>query len=372
MTQVFALSSSTIVVLQAGCCDADPNGDQLWTSTDGGAVFTAHEVSAIDVNAAVLIGGNIAFVGSDPSLGTEVESIPDDATSPSAGPTTVEATQPSGEALGSYKSGLLVGEDILGSDYTTKVQYASSGKNFNSAGSYKTVASFPHEYLLGMSGSALLTQQTTGKDHILLRLFNGSSYGSAHVVPGYSEHSLGLWAGIDRDPSGTTHLFLESEFASPSYDLLELSTTKGTHWSHPTNLGNAIRDTSFSAALDANGSGLVLGTGASGSTDARGFPVLEKQRVSFSLSKSSVHKGKKVTAKGKASPASKGRKVELQIEKKGRWYDVASTKESKSGAFSFTIKASSAGTFDYRAVASDHAGYVEFGYSSARALKVSK
>ena len=44
---------------------------------------------------------------------------------------------------------------------------------------------------------------------------------------------------------------------------------------------------------------------------------------------------------------------------------------SSSGAFSFTIKGAAAGTRDYRAVVSDFAGYLQFGYSAARALKVS-
>jgi hypothetical protein len=98
--------------------------------------------------------------------------------------------------------------------------------------------------------------------------------------------------------------------------------------------------------------------------------VLAPQSVTFSLSKSSVKKGHKVTGKGKGSAAASGRKIELQIEKSGKWYDVASTHESASGAFKFKIKCSSDGTFKYRAVASDHAGYVEFGYSPARSLHV--
>ncbi len=371
VTQVFALSSDTVVVLQAACCDADPNGDVLYTSTDGGHAFgPGVKVSAIDVNAAVRIGGNIVFVGASPTFGTEIESIPDNASSPSAGPATVEATEPTTEALGTYQSGLLVADDILGSDDTTKVQYAPSGMDFNSPSSYSSVASFPHEELLGMSGKALLTIQTKGKNHILLRFFNGSSFGSAHTVPGYKGSTLGLWATIDRDSSGVTHLFFESEFVAPIYHLLEVSTTKGTHWTHPTDLGNAIKDTTFNAGLDANGSGLVFGVGAGGSTDARGYPVLAPQSVSFSLSKSSIKKGHKVTGKGKVSKAAKGRKVWLQVERKGRWYNVASTKESSSGAFSFTIKGSAVGTFKYRAMADDHAGYVMFGYSSGHSLKV--
>jgi hypothetical protein len=65
-----------------------------------------------------------------------------------------------------------------------------------------------------------------------------------------------------------------------------------------------------------------------------------------------------------------GREVELQVEKSGLWYTTATTTESASGAFSFTIKGSAAGTFDYRAVVSDLAGYVLYAYSPAQALQV--
>jgi hypothetical protein len=61
----------------------------------------------------------------------------------------------------------------------------------------------------------------------------------------------------------------------------------------------------------------------------------------------------------------------LQVERSGRWYAVATTHENASGAFSFTIRGTAAGTRDYRAVVSDLAGYLQFGYSAARALKVS-
>lgn len=105
---------------------------------------------------------------------------------------------------------------------------------------------------------------------------------------------------------------------------------------------------------------------------AIGYPVLAHQSVTFSLKKSSIHKGHKTTGKGKGTAASHGRKVELQVEKSGRWYDVKSTHEFGSGSFKFSIKGSKAGKFHYRAVASDHAGYVQFGYPPARTLTVKK
>ena len=98
--------------------------------------------------------------------------------------------------------------------------------------------------------------------------------------------------------------------------------------------------------------------------------MLGTQRVTFSLKSSTIKKGKSTIGSGKGSPAGKGRKVELQVERSGRWYTVKTTHESSSGAFSFTIKGSAAGKFSYRAVTNDLAGYLLYGYSSARSLKV--
>jgi hypothetical protein len=103
------------------------------------------------------------------------------------------------------------------------------------------------------------------------------------------------------------------------------------------------------------------------------YPVLQPQAVSFRLKSSSIGKGKSTTGAGQGSPAAAGRLVILQVERSGRWYDVkgATAHETNSGKFSFTIKGKSAGRFSYRAVVSDLAGYLQFGYSSARSLKVS-
>jgi hypothetical protein len=65
-----------------------------------------------------------------------------------------------------------------------------------------------------------------------------------------------------------------------------------------------------------------------------------------------------------------GRLVTLQVERSGRWYNVATAHEKSGGSFSFTIKGTSAGKFAYRAVAADLAGYLEFGYSASRTLRV--
>jgi hypothetical protein len=144
------------------------------------------------------------------------------------------------------------------------------------------------------------------------------------------------------------------------------STSDGTHWGKA-NLGNAITSSFFSAAVDSRHTGLVIGTGGS---QAWAYPLMASQSVTFSLKSSTIKKGQSTTASGKGSPAGAGRVVTLQVERAGRWYAVATTHENSKGAFGFTIKGTSAGKFTYRAVVSDLAGYLQFGYSAGRTLSV--
>ena len=150
-----------------------------------------------------------------------------------------------------------------------------------------------------------------------------------------------------------------------NYQLLEVSTSNGSHWTHPLDLGSGTASDAFAVALDAQGTGLVLGT-----APPWGHPVLVSQGVSFHLAAPTIKKGTTTTGTGKGSPAAKGRTVELQKKKSGLWYTVARATEGSGGAFSFTIKGTATGTFDYRAVVSDLPGYLQFGYSPAQALQV--
>jgi hypothetical protein len=362
--EVFTPSANHVVVLSNTCCDTATNGDDLlYTSTDGGKTFGAPvRVGSVGVAGAALIGKNIVFSAGG-SGGAAVESIPVTATGPPSSTAIAVTKESFDDAVGSYKGGALIGSDFLGTNYTTYVAYASSGHNFNSSSSYHTVGTFSHEHLIGMSGDALVTIQTTGKDNVLLRLFNGHGFGAAHVVPrtggGGPE-----WFGVDQDPSGEVHVF-SSRAAVKSYDLLEVSTSTGSHWSKALNLGSATVSNGFAAALDAKGTGLVLGT-----PPPWGHPVLAFQHVSFSLNPATITKGHSTAGSGKGSPAAKGRKVELQVEKSGRWFTVATTTEGSGGSFSFTIKGTSTGKFSYRAVASDLPGYLQYGYSKSQTLQV--
>ena len=359
--EVFAPSANHVVVLQN-----TTEFDYLYTSTDGGATFGPEvQVGTLPLTAAALVSGNIVFGTGDNGSGAQAESIAVNASGPPGGIATATKPAATDYGVGSYKGGPLIASDFDGSKYyTTYVAYAPFGKNFNASGSYHRVGKFTRQQLIAISGDALLTMSATGKQSLELRLFNGKSFGRAHVVPGLNGGGP-QWFTIDQDPSGRVHVFSESTHSKKLYELIERSTSNGSSWSGAVDLGDAIRNNTFAAALDSRGSGLVLGT-----DPAWGYPVLGTQRVSFSLKASTIKKGHSTTGSGKGSPAGKGRKVELQVERSGRWYDVATAHESSSGSFSFKIKGRAAGHFDYRAVVSDLAGYLQYGYSAAKTLHV--
>jgi hypothetical protein len=368
---VFAPSPNHVVVLMGTCCDENPNGgDLVFTSTNGGKTFAApvRVGESVGVDAQALIGGQIVFASGGHD-GAQVESVPVAPGGPPAQTATPIAAVSYDIGVGAYKGGALVASQFDGSvDDWTYVDYAPAGKNFNASGSYHSVAKFQNEELVGISGDALLTQATTGTGVLKLRLFNGTTFGAAHVVPA-SGGSGPAWFYFDQDPSGRSHVFSDRSDAPVSYDLYMQTTGTGVAWTGKVNLGNAVDSDYFGSALDSIGSGVVVGT-----TDHEPvwiYPVLAPQGVSFGLAKSTIGQGRTTVGSGKGSPVAKGRTVWLQVDRSGTWYTVATTHETSSGSFSFTIKGSAAGTFDYRAVVSDFAGYLQYGYSAGRALKVS-
>jgi hypothetical protein len=365
---VFVPSANHVIVLGDFCCDHNVNDTLMYSSTDGGRTFgPLTRIGLVTVGGAVLIGKQIVFSGLVSQIGAaQVESVKVGASGPPAAVATVSQGQNvvTDVGIGDYRGGVLAAFDNDGKFWQTFVKYAPDHSDFNSSTSYKKVISISNEQLLGASGSALLTIQTTHKQAVELRLFNGKSFGSAHAVPGTSGGGP-EWFGIEQAPGGGTHVFTERGFAN--YDLIEYSTSNGTVWTKR-NLGNAIDSNAFSAGLDGRGTGLILGT----LNHVTAYPVLQSQSVSFSLKSSSIRKGKSTTATGKGSPAGTGRLVVLQVERSGKWYDVkgATAHEKSNGSFSFTIKGQSVGKFAYRAVVSDLAGYLLFGYSNGRTLRV--
>jgi hypothetical protein len=366
---VFAPSANHVVVLMSTCCDDAANGDTLvFTSTNGGRTFAAPvRVGSLGPDAAAQVGSQIVFEegGHD---GAQVESVPAlGATGPPAATATPFAAVSYAQGVGSYKGGALIGTQFDGSVDSTYVKYAPAGKNFNASSSYHSVGSFSNEQLIAMSGDALLTEAASGA--LRVRVFNGTTFGPAHVVPALGPLTGPAWWGLDTDPRGQVHVFTTRASAPVSYALYMQSSWTGASWSRPVNLGNAITSDYLGSALDSIGSGVVVGTNDHEPTWI--YPVLAPQGVTFGLKKSTIGKGGSTVASGKGSPIAKGRAVQLQVERSGLWYAVATAHENASGAFSFTIKGAAAGTRDYRAVVSDFAGYLQFGYSAARALKVS-
>jgi hypothetical protein len=373
--QVLVDATDEVDVLQQTCCDSHISGsgdDLLARWPNGATAFTSTtRVGKLPVSAAALVGQNIAFTADDDTSGAQVESISTIATGPPPSIATATTKTAADAGVSSYRPStsspqysVLIASDHLTTDYTTYAEYAPAGDDFNRTSSYTSVGTFAKEQFIGISGNALLTEQTTGKQTLEVRFFKGSGFGAAHAVPGSSGGGPEAFA-IDQDPAGVTHVFGSRGLASKTYHLLEYSTTNGSHWTGPVDLGKAVQSNSFAVALDKQGSGLVLGTGP-----AWGYPVLAGQSVSFTLKSDRIGKGKSATGSGKVSPVSVGRDVTLQVERHGLWFSLATTHEKSGGAFSFKIKGSSAGTFHYRAVAAGRAGYALLGYSASRILHV--
>jgi hypothetical protein len=364
--QVFAPSPGHVVVLQAACCDSNANDDTLfYTSTNGGRTFgpPVGVGGLLGVDTAALVGPDVVFSAGDDGAGAQVQSIDVAAPAPSGSVATATHHTAYFIADASYHGGALIASNFLGtSSDTTYVAYASAGHNFGASGSYHNVGTFNGEQLLGISGGALLTIQDSGtRSSVLLRLFNGTRFGPAHVVPGRNHPGPAAF-GIGQDPSGAVHVFADRAAA---YNLIEVSTSNGTRWSGQVDLGYAISSTSFSAALDSRGSGLVLGT-----APAWGYPVLAAQGITLRLKLSRIRRGHSTTGSGRGFPAAKGRLVSLQVQRRGLWFTIATTHEGTGGSYSFKIKGAVLGTHRYRAVVSDLAGYLQFGYSNGHSLRV--
>ncbi len=265
--EVFVTSANHVVVLQQTCCDTNPDGgDVLYTSTDGGKVFSGPvRIGSLSVNSAALAGGNIVFTDDDAG-NWQVEGVSAGASGPPATIATIGSSDIYSTAVGDYKGGALVASTQGNTNDNAYVKYAPKGSDFDSSSSYSQVGKFDNESVIAMSGSALLTIQTKHGSAVRLRLFNGHGFGSAHAVP----HDSGggpQWFTVVQAPDG--HVYVFSERAGyKTYDLIEESTSNGSKWSNPIDLGDAVDSSYFSGAVNNSGKGLVLGT-----DPAIGYPV---------------------------------------------------------------------------------------------------
>ena len=367
--EVFVVGSDVDVVMDE-CCYADY---LLFQSTNGGKSFGAGEnIGTNDdlqgIGSAVVANGNVVWVDGTDAI---VDSAP--LSDPGAAEQTSSSVVPNGSGnnelensgIGTYKGGVLVAASTFANVPSTRVYYAPEGSDPGSLSSYGPVGTFSNARFEFLEGNALITQKVNGTTPFEIRMFNGTSFGAEHEVP-YSNGGGPQWFGAAVSSSGRVFFF--SSRHQDSYDLYIESTTNGSHWTTRRNYGNAVTSYSFNGALDSIGSGIVVGAG----DPVRAYPVMVSQSVSFHLSRSSVVEGTRVTATGKSSHPKAGRTVKLERLIAGLWHNIASTSESASGKFTFHITEHTAASYTFRARASDETGYVQYGYSPAKVLKVSK
>lgn len=356
-------SGGTIYVAMDECCAAPY---ELFESTDGGKTFGAPvsigpssppNIDASETWGVTGYGVHMMWAENDAgsSFGVEVASL----SSPGAGVVSTAMSDTNGDfftaGLGSYN-----GEIIAAGSDSNDITFASVAPAASTV--FHSIGQFAGEQLIGVNGAAMLTQQTTGNQSDVLRLFNGTGFGAAHVVP----HTCCGGPNWNTVVQGGGRTFVFTERNQDGYDLEMQSTVSGSSWSARTNLGDAINSNTFSGSLDSIGSGAVVGT----SGPATVFPVLAPQPISFKLSKRTVGTGTRVTATGVGSYPAAGRIVELQQLRHGRWHDIATTHENAHGRFKFHVTEHGAGNYIFRASATDLPGYLLYGYSSDRTLKV--
>lgn len=356
-----------VYVAMDECCAAP---DLLFESTDGGDTFGApvqlgpSNAPNITVSESFGTTGGVHMMWAPGDAGTSfpVEFAPlPDPLAPATDQVVTAMTDPAEfntAGLGSYNGGVIA----AGSDFNdvTMASFAPAGSTV-----FSPVGSFTGQDLIAASGPAILTQQSSGGESLVLHLFNGTGFDAPSVVPvsggGGPNWNAAEWVG------GRTYVFTERN--QDSYDLEMQSTTSGSSWTPRTDLGNATSSNAFSVALDDTGSGLVVGTGSSGPVTA--YPVLAPQAVSLTLSKHSARAGQAVKATGATGSPAAGGTVQLERLEHGLWYAVSTTHETTGGRFSFHISESAAGPYTFRAVVADVPGYVQYGYSSSRTLTVS-
>ena len=357
-------NSGDVFVAMDECCNAN---DLLFESTDGGKTFGAPvplgTADGPNIAAAEAFGvtgepGHIIWAQDDAGRRFYVEYAPFN--DPADGLVVTAMKDAKNAAfytagLGSHAGGVLAAASD--SNDATIVSFAPAYST-----TFHRVGRFANQTLISMSGDALVTQRTTGKQPLVFRLFNGTSFGPAYNVP--DSGGGGPHWDIAHEASGRTFVFTER--FQDSYDLEMQSTTTGASWSGRTNLGSAIKSNGFSAALDNIGSGVVVGT----SGPVTVFPVLARQPVTFTLSKNKVGTGTGVTASGVGSSPEAGRTVQLQALAGGSWHNTASTTEDAKGDFSFKIAGRSVGRYTFRVRANLLPGYLQYGYSASQTLKV--
>jgi len=356
--EVLSLGGADFSIVAEDCCNIGDNGAVTFNTTDGGATFAAEKVAGniSSIGTATVADGQL--VVADYTSGSfNVQAFPPSPATPQTTYATPNSHAVGTAALTTYNGGVLAANDDLTNTY---VEYAASGSDFNSSGSYKSVATFANEDTVALSGNALLTDphgSLTGGD--VLRFFNGTSFSKAYKVPDSKAGDDGYFAMQDTD--GTVNVFFLGR--RDSYDLFEDSTRNGVTWTQR-RFASAINSGDLVPVLAGSGVGVVYEAASASHILAQ--PILDAQSVRISLKHSHVHAGRSTKLTGSVSPRLKNQLVTLQRLKGKRWYTVRTTHESAMGKFSFTVPGV---TRTYRAMVADKPGYYEYGYSNSVKLK---
>jgi hypothetical protein len=356
--EVLSTGGANVSVVAYDCCNIGVNGAVTFNSTDGGNTFGPETIAgSIDSVGAGTVADGQFVVANYLTGGFNVQAFPPDPASPEGSLATPFAGEVGTSALATYGGGVLVASDDL---TNTHVEYAASGSDFNSSGSYKHIATISNQDTAAASGSAVLTVPggtLTGANEI--RFFNGTSLGKGYKAPVPKASDDGYWAM--QEVRGTAFVFFLNRRAS--YDVYEETTRNGASWSALQRYGTAITSAQLVPVLGSTGSGLLF---EANSPKLMAQPILNTQRVHIALQHSHVSAGHSTKLTGSVSPVLNHQLVTLEKEVKGRWYVVTTTHESASGKFSFTVPGV---TRTYRAVVSYKPGYYQYGYSNSVTLK---
>ncbi len=205
-----------------------------------------------------------------------------------------------------------------------------------------------------------------GRRTLIRRFFNGTSFGAAHDVPRLRGPHVGV---VDHDgprSRGGEHLFIEANYISPT-------TTCRRHPPRPAHTGHGgpFWATRSTTTLRRPPRRYGQWSGAGWGRKPSVIPVSPRSGCSSS---SRSRASRRVTdgRAGQGVTKSTAARSTLQIERRDAGSTSGRRTSRSSGAFPFRIKGKSVGKHKYRAVAADRAGYVQFGYSVGRSLKVKK
>lgn len=362
---VVATGGTHVSVVTSDCCYLPVGGQNggmvVFDSTNDGKTFGSEIPAGTlgGVGSAVYDNGQIVVGEGENGGYTNIQSFPvDPGTASTAIATVGSSVDAYDTSLTRYGSGVLVASD---DSTTTHVEFDSTGTSFNSSSSWHAVGIFHGSDTTALSDNALLTDpggSITGGEQ--LRIFTGTKFLAAHRVPDSKAGDDGYFSM--QKAGGAVHVFFEGR--RDGYDLISETTTNGAAWSPQHLYGSAVRESYLAPVLGPTGAGLVF---ESDGTPMLAQPILNAQSVHVAFASVRVKRGHVAVLRGSARPHLVHQLVTLERDVAGRWYPMKTTRESASGAFTFSF-ATPARSQAYRAVVNYKPGYYEYGYSNAATL----